>query len=284
MAKRISMSQFKSSIRQAERAINNYNRAVRKYNSDVKRAVSTYNTEVRRYNSTVRHNRQIIQRELAKLNSASRSPQYHVYRTTIATMQHHYNNVISIYDDGFPVTPDQEHILNIIEQEQAHSLITANAVLNDTVCDETGTDVEISEKLGAISIDLMNRWKGAVFSINPQNPDAARHFCTSARELFTEFIEMMAPDHSVFEFNPHAEKTERGNATRREKIKYMMRNTDMDDCIAEFADADISNIVELFSVLSNATHGAAGKYEFQKLVQVKHRVERGVNFLCTLCA
>lgn len=284
MARKISTSQLKSKIRQAERAVNNYNRAVKKYNSDMKRAVSAYNAAVRKHNANVKRNRQIIQRELNKLSSISQVPHYQVYRTSLSTMQQHYNAVIGFYDEGVAVTPEQEQVLDIIEQEQANSLIAANAILGEESSEEISVDTEITEKLAMISVDLMNRWKGAVFSINPQNPDAARHFCTSARELFTEFIELKAPDQSVFAYNPHAEKTDRGNATRREKIKYMMRNTAMDTCVAEFADADITNILELFHVLSNATHGSAGKYEFSKLVQVKRRVEQGVNFLCALCA
>lgn len=130
MARKISTSQLKSRIRQAERAINDYNRAVKKYNSDMKRAVSAYNSAVRKHNANVRHNRQVIQRELNKLHSTSHLSQHQVYRTTIITMQRHYNNVISMYGEETEVTPAQDHILNIIEQEQAHSLITANAVLN----------------------------------------------------------------------------------------------------------------------------------------------------------
>ena len=45
---------------------------------------------------------------------------------------------------------------------------------------------------------------------------------------------------------------------------------------------DINNILELFHVLSDGTHGAAGRYEFDKLLQVKKRVEQGINFLCTI--
>ena len=87
--------------------------------------------------------------------------------------------------------------------------------------------------------------------------DAARHFCTSAREIFTEFIELKAPDSAVFQYNPSASKTDRGNATRREKIKYMMHGKRLDDSVTDFADADITNILELFHVLSDGTHGAA---------------------------
>ena len=133
-----------------------------------------------------------------------------------------------------------------------------------------------------VSADLNNRWKGAIFAINPQNPDAARHFCTSAREIFTEFIELKAPDEAVFQYNPNCQKTNQGNATRREKIKYMMRNSNMDESVISFAEADITNILELFHVLSDGTHGPAGRYSYQNLLQVKKRVEQGIYFLCEI--
>ena len=59
-----------------------------------------------------------------------------------------------------------------------------------------------------------------------------------------------------------------------------MRKKHLDESVISFAEADITNILELFHVLSDGTHGAAGRYEFQKLMQVKKRVEQGINFLC----
>jgi len=286
MARKISMSQFKSKLRQIEnkqkQAINNYNREGRKYNSELKRRVDAYNRAVRSYNSSVKHNRQIIEREIKKLNSQSNV--HTTYRVSLNVMQQHYAVINSVYGEGVEVTPKQSHILDLIEQEQANSLITANIVENDEISDDNTEDIELGNKLEEVSIDLHNRWKGAVFALSPQNPDAARHFCTSARELFTEFIECKAPDAEVFAYNPSCAKTDRGNATRREKINYMMRDLEMDSSVVEFADENIQNILELFHVLSDGTHGTAGRYEFQKLMQVKKRVEQGINFLCEISA
>ena len=86
----------------------------------------------------------------------------------------------------------------------------------------------------------------------------------------------------MFAYNPKCEKTERGNATRREKIKYMMRNMNMDESVVLFVDEDIKNILELNELLSGGTHGPAGKFTFDKLIQVKKRVEQGINFLCEI--
>lgn len=286
MAKSFNMSQFKSKMRQLEnkqrQAINNYNRAVRQYNNSVKKAISDYNTFVRNYNSAVRRNRQIINREISKLQSHSSART--TFTVSLDAMQQYYSAVNSYYGEGVPVNQHQDRILELIEQEQANSVITANAVENNEYPEENTEDIEIGNKLLLVSQDLNDRWKGAVFSLNPNNPDACRHFCTSARELFTDFIELKAPDIEVFAFNPNCAKTERGNATRKEKIKYMLRNTQLNDSVVSFVESDIDNILELFHVLSDGTHGVAGRYDNKKLMQVKKRVEQGIYFLCEIAA
>ena len=52
--------------------------------------------------------------------------------------------------------------------------------------------------------------------------------------------------------------------------------------ISSFAESDITNILELFHVLSDGTHGPAGRYSYQNLLQVKKRVEQGIYFLCEI--
>lgn len=280
MAK-FSASHFKSQIRQVQRKAecqlkNELNQASRKIERKI-------NREIRNYNSKMQHNRQIVLRELKKLQTHSTRTIRSSYTISLDVMQKYYVTIGNVYQNE-SLTPQQEYILNLIEQEQANGLITANIVENNDFPAENTDDIEIGAKLQHVSDDLNNRWKGAVFAINPQNPDAARHFCTSAREIFTEFIELKAPDEAVFQYNPNCQKTNQGNATRREKIKYMMRNSNMDESVISFAEADITNILELFHVLSNGTHGPAGRYSYQNLLQVKKRVEQGIYFLCEISA
>lgn len=284
MTKKLTPSQFKSKMRQIEqkqkKAINDLNRAINNYNREVKKAVNDYNAAVRKHNANVRRNRQIINNELRKLNTTTTVRTS--YTVSSRTMQQHYEDVGRVYYEGVSVTPEQDRILDLIEQEQANSLITENYIEGDNIPEESPEDIEIGDKLALVSDDLNNRWKGAVFALNPNNPDATRHFCTSTREIFTEFLEIKAPDEKVFAYNPQCQKTERGNATRREKIKYMMRNTNMDESVVSFVEADIKNVLELNQLLSGGTHGPAGKFTFNKLVQVKKRVEQGINFLCEI--
>ena len=286
MTKHYSSSQLKSKLRQIEqkqrKAINDYNRAVRQHNSSVKKFVSDYNAFVRTYNASVRKNKQIIDHEIRKLNSSSSIRTS--YTISLDEMRHYYTAVDAAYPEGIEINPQQSAILDLVEQEQANSLVTANTINDENLPVENTEDIEIGNKLALISEDLNNRWKGAVFALNPNNPDATRHFCTSTREIFTEFLELKAPDDLVFACNPNCAKTDRGNATRKEKIKYMMRNAKMDDSVIAFVDADINNILELNHLLSGGTHGPAGKFTFEKLLQVKKRVEQGIIFLCEISA
>lgn len=288
---KFNMSQFKSKIRQVQskqrQAVSRFNQAINTYNRDVKksinaynRAVRNYNTMVRNYNSAVRKNRQIIQREVVKLNAYNKT---HVV-ASVRTMQTYYNRIVNAYPEGAHVSPEENRILDLIENENANSIITANLVENNVLPTETTEDVIIGDKLKLVSEDLNNRWQGALFALHPNNPDATRHFCTSTREIFVNFIEIKAPDAEVFNYNPNCKTTPNGNPTRKEKIKYMMRNKMHDDNIVCFADANIDNILELNYILSGGTHGEAGKYTFETLMQVKKCVESGINFLCEISA
>jgi hypothetical protein len=143
----------------------------------------------------------------------------------------------------------------------------------------------IEDEIGVISEDLDSRWRGALFSLHPRNPEAARHFCTSVREIFTEVLELKAPDELVFSAMPACTRTQRGNATRRSKIEYLLSLKGIRSSeLSEFVDEDVSNVIELFDVLNGATHGASGRLSIATLSQVKKRVEDGLLFLCRIAA
>lgn len=292
MARRISPSQFKSQMRQqinkANQAVNNYNRAVNNYNRQVKQAVNEYNQAVRQHNAKVQHNRSRIQAELRRLNSSSSIRTVTTYRTSVSTVHSAYQRVADTYDTMEYGTPFQEYVYSGIEQENANNLAAANVVLDNSEPSESEyslQDTQIMDRLSTISTDLDDRWKDALFSLSPQNPDATRHFCTSAREIFTEIFDSKATDKDVFAVMPNCEKTERGNASRRSKIKYFLHKKGIDDSNVEiFVNSDIDNILELFHILSTGTHGTAGRYTFNQLAAIKKRVEDGLIFLCDIAA
>ena len=279
MVRKISTSQLKSQLRRLESkqrtAINNYNRAIR-----------NYNTQVRKVNNELRKNQKKIKSELSKLNSSLRMTT--TYSTSVRTLNVSYQRVTDNYEVLTNANPKQEQLYDLIEQENTNNLVVANVLdnPNDNVEIECSlNDSMIGDKLKILSSDLNDRWSGALFSLNPKNPDATRHFCTSSREIFTDIFDNYAHDEEVFNMFPNCDKTERGNATRRWKIKYFLNKKGIELKGAdEFIDNDIDNILELYHILSDGTHGNAGRYTFIQLKAIKKRVEDGILFLCNIIA
>lgn len=279
MARKISTSQLKSQLRRLESkqktAINNYNRAVKKYN-----------TQVRRFNTELRRNKQKIKSELNKFNSNLRKTT--TYSTSVINLNMIYQRVTDNYEGLSNINAKQEQLYDLIEQENANNLVVANALDNQQDDTEIGVSLNdsiIGDKLNVLSPDLNDRWNGALFSLNPKNPDATRHFCTSSREIFTDIFDNYAQDEEVFNMFPNCDKTERGNATRRWKIKYFLKKKGIElEGAEEFIDNDIENILELYHILSDGTHGNAGRYTFIQLKAIKKRVEDGILFLCNIIA
>jgi hypothetical protein len=253
-------------------------REVRKYNSSVRQ----YNQAIRRHNAKVTHNRARINRELRKLSASSVSNKYTI---SVRTLNTTYRQVSAHYDALDSPTQFEDLFYSNVEQENANSIATANALDNhsEEIATAPLNDTAITHQLEYFSLDLDKRWKGALYSLSPANPDAARHFCTSSREIFTDLLELKASDKDVFSEYPDCEKTDRGNATRRWKIKYLLSKKGIVNKDAEdFVEEDIANILELFHTLSGGTHGEAGKYDKVKLLSVKKRVEDGIIFLSNI--
>ena len=174
------------------------------------------------------------------------------------------------------------------EKENANSLALSNVLDSESEDSEADQSdllrTEIDEMLQELSPELSNRWKGALFSLNPENPDAARHFCTSAREVFVQILDINAPDYKVMEKSPNCERTPQGQPTRKEKIKYLLgRSGILTEEAINFVDEDVKNVLSLFRVFNDGTHGSSGKFGITKLLSIKNRVEDGITYLFSVC-
>ena len=290
MVRRMTPSQYNSMIRQAEQKrrqeINKYNQDVRKHNQNVKRAVDKFNREVRAYNARVRANRQRVINELNRLKSQSRSTQYTVFRTSVQTLHTSYERLESQAENK-QLTDVQNYFYDLSEREAANNLQVMNSLLaeNDEEIKITGDlqNIKIVEELNRISPELNARYRGAVFSLSPQNPDAARHFCTSTREIITKILNLKAPDNEVIRLYPNCDKTQEGKPTRRSKIKHFLNHKQISDGdLEDFVDFDVDNIIELFKVFNEGTHGGAGTFSHNQLLSIKTRVEDSILFLTEL--
>lgn len=287
MVRRVSPSQYASMVRQAQarqrQALNKLNNAINANNREVKRRVDNFNREVRAHNARVRANRQRLATALRRLESEARKPTRVSYTVRSSTVYSSYQRIESRAEQGFYGEHFNE-TLDLAEREAANSveLETAlNAEPTDVEEDPSLTpDPSLLTHLSTLQADLADRWRGALFALSPRNPDAARHFCTSAREIFSKIFDLAAPDAAARSAFPNDELTQQGTPTRRTKIRFMLsRNGLSDDALEDFVQDDVENILRLFQVFNDGTHGAAGKFGATQLRLIKQRVENGLQFM-----
>lgn len=290
MARKVTPSQLKRMMRQAEQrarsqqkqVIDKLNREIRQHNQKVQQSVNKYNAEVRAYNARVRSNQQRLRTELARLKNQTTPTTYVHFRESVDVVQRAYTVVDNRSDRGEYDARYNEY-LDLAEREAANSASVMNALvggLTDPIANDPSADPELFDFLSSVSGELLDRWRGALFSLHPQNPDAARHFCTSAREIFTAILELRAPDAIVLGWNPQCQVTNQGKPTRRAKIQFFLHRKDLkDESFEEFVEQDMQNVIDLFGVFNSGTHGSAGTMQLGQLQALKLRVEDGLSFL-----
>jgi hypothetical protein len=275
----------KQAITKYNSAVRSWNREVGKYNRAVDSAINDYNREVRSYNSRVRRDRQRLRSELAKLaNKGSLSrPQYQSYSTSVDALHQAFLRVeAKLENSAWGNSGDV--FLDLTESETANSVEVLNALLADSPVriDERPEvqETSLTNELTDISPELDRRWRGALFALDPRNPDAARHFCASTREIFGTVLELEAPDEDVLRTLPGCPINQLGKPTRRAKIQYFLqRKGTVDKDVEGFVESDLSNVISLFDVFNEGTHGIAGKFDLYQLSTIKRRVEDAIRFL-----
>ena len=281
MTRRISVPQLRSKLQQAQskrrQAIQQDNSNVRKYNAGRKRQIDAYNQAARSYNARLRADRNRLQSALQRLARQPMTVRDTSLRRSSVLLSTAYEKLDSSGADPF--------LSDLGERETANSVSLLNLLLGDNgqpqgnAIDLTAT--KIGKSLSGLSEDLQNRWTGAIFSLNPANPDAARHFCASAREIITEILNTAAPDEDVFAEIPDCQITDRGTPTRRAKINYCLNRNGLTDVALEsFVEVNIGDLTVLFDDLNSGTHGTAGKFDLQQLTGIKNRVEDAIDFMC----
>ena len=280
---RQAVQKYRRDVRQAEQKIN---REIQAHNRKARRAIDQYNSDVRAYNRQVNANKTRIQSALKKLGRATVTTRYNVLHTSTQTLNDAYIGLRE--QPSAPVSSDKLDVLrSYAELENANSLDVTNALLGEA-SEEEATEEDlavtaITSELSRIADDLDSRWNGAVYALSPRNPDAARHFCTSAREIITTILDVKAPDTEVLAANPDCAKAHDGTPTRRALIHHCLERKGLaDDGLEIFVNEDINNVIELFKALSAGTHGPAGAYGLAELYPLKRRVEDAILFLAKI--
>jgi len=275
-----------------KKSVDNYNKEVKRVNDHNKKVytqrkttIQKYNRDVDKFNAEQRRRKQSFDSAIRKLNS---TPQSKIIQYSTGSISQSSIELSNTYTNlrNDPVIKSHQTNKELItawpERETANSLDLTNA-LNGHYIDGTSVDFlkksEIEESLDSLSSELGNRWKGALFSLNHNNPDASRHFCSSVREILIKVINTKAPDKEVFQLYPNCPL--HGNSpNRRTKIEYILYNNSLNvTTLIDFIDRDVSDVLNLFYELNSGTHGDAGKFNANQLIQLKKRVEDSIQYM-----
>ena len=290
MARRISQSQIRAKLQQAQskrrqdiqrfnQEVQRRNNAIRQQNAKTRAAINTYNRQVSAHNARVRANQARLRSALQRLSRQTVTVRY--------TTTHRSAKQLSIAYEQLNASNSDPVLSDLAERDTANSAHVLNSLLDDTSdtthSPENLASTTITASLTSISPDLNNRWAGALFALSPNNPDAARHFCTSSREIIATILDTEAADSEVFRQFPNCKVTDRGTPTRLSKLQFLLhRRGTPDQALENFADANISDVIDLFPVLNAATHGPAGRYSINQLSAIKNRVEGAIEFVCVV--
>lgn len=300
MVRRMTPAQYQAATRKAQReqkhAIDKYNREVSRRNAAVKKAVSDYNRDVRAYNSKARaHNAKVenqrrrLNQEIRRLNSRPATTTFVTYRTSVETLTRSY----SVTEEGLAgrsLSVTERELVDRGSEEAANSVYLLNAMDGDGAQEDDPTEEELRRpsmeaELSTFAQDLVDRWKGALFSLSPSNPDAARHFCTSAREVLISMLDIAAPDSDVAVADSNCDRTDKGVPTRRAKVRYLLsRKGITETSIEDLVEDDMDNVLALFRTFNDGTHGHAGRFTITQLTAIRIRVESAIGFIHTLCS
>ncbi|HEX3813006.1 MAG TPA: hypothetical protein VHX59_09205 [Mycobacteriales bacterium] len=286
----------RSAQQKQKQAVDKYNLEARRHNAAVKAAVNDYNREVRAYNAKARaHNGKVenqrlrLNREIRRLQSRSAATTFVTYRTSVMTLTRTYAAAESRPANGRLSAAGRE-LVDRASEEAANSAYLLNALDGDGAPEDDPTEEQLrgpsmQTELATFGQDLVDRWTGALFALSPRNPDAARHFCTSAREVLIAMLDHEAPDAVVTAADPDCDRKDKGVPTRRSKVRYLLGRKGIDEkAVEDLVEEDMENVLTLFRDFNNGTHGHAGRFTITQLNAIRIRVESAIGFIYTLCA
>lgn len=275
-------AQFEAAVKKAQRE---QKQAIDRYNRDVR----AYNSKARAHNAKVENQRRRLEQEVRRLNSRPATRTFVTYRASVETLARTYR----VTEEGLAgrtVTAAGREIVDRGSGEAANSAYLLNAMDGDGAPEDDPTEDELRSpsmqtELATFGQDLVDRWTGALFSLSPRNPDAARHFCTSAREVLIAMIDSAAPDARVAGADPGCDRTENGAPTRRAKVGFLLQRRGIgEQSIENLVEQDMDNVLTLFRDFNNGTHGHAGRFTITQLNALRIRVESAIGFIHAICA
>lgn len=128
------------------------------------------------------------------------------------------------------------------------------------------------------SKDLIALWQGANKSLDSTNPDYARHFAVSFRELFTQILHRLSPTHEIKKWTNDDKLFDNGKPTRKARLLFICRSVNH-DIFSDFLEKDVEAILELLKLFQRGTHQVIIPFTHKQLVALKARVESAIIYL-----
>ena len=149
-----------------------------------------------------------------------------------------------------------------------------------SVVDEVEEEILICPSLlKDVDPALARPYEGARDALYGTNPDRARHFLSSQRELWNHLLRKIAPDEQVQEWIPKDGKDllHEGKPTRKARILYLCRDLNHDS-LTEFVVRDTDALVTLVS-LFNRVHQLKPKLSDLQLRALQLRSDSWLTYI-----
>ncbi len=140
------------------------------------------------------------------------------------------------------------------------------------------TEDRLEALLVRLNAELIVLLRGARQSLDSANPDHARHFATSLRELFTHVLHTLAPDDKIRAWSTAPEHYGKGRPTRRARLLYICRTLNHEP-FSTFIEKDIDAGLEFLQLFQRGTHEVVPKYADIQLRIMLVRMESLLRFM-----
>jgi hypothetical protein len=120
--------------------------------------------------------------------------------------------------------------------------------------------------------DLLKPYRGALAVLKRREPDYARHFTISVRELLTHVMHRLAPDSEVRKWTSRAEDYHQGRPTRAARLRFILRHQTGDE-FAQWVQQDVDMAIQLMDYLHGGTHKMGDDIPVGRLRWVQRRAE-----------
>ena len=169
-------------------------------------------------------------------------------------------NVLGVSDEADAEQDDPLEIQSVVDEVEEETSICASL-------------------LKGVDPALARPYEGARKVLYGTNPDRARHFLSSQRELWNHLLRIIAPDEQVQEWIPKDDKDllHEGKPTRKARILYLCRDLNHDS-LTEFVVRDTHALVTLVN-LFNRIHQLEPKLSDQQLRALQLRSDSWLTYI-----